>query len=257
MYIKQQIKKWTFHLTMTGIFITTLLLVIILNPFLTYSNKTIYHDFTIFHNKPVDESFLLMLDSASALLKSSEFYRPGIQLDVCLNDGSVYSPLMEKIRGQAFAWGFYDKVVLQGQTNAEENCTELNGYKWNLKQLLAHEMIHCLQFDKLGLLKSNPVAKIPVWKWEGYAEYTARRDDHQQDLSDNIARLLETDKRNDKSWAIELDNHTISPREYYHYWIQMQYCMDIKQMNYMEVLADTTKEESVRNEMMKWYAQRN
>ncbi len=256
--MKQLIIKWTFRLSMTGLFIAILLLVIILNPVLTYSNKTNHYDFTIFHNKAIDESFILRLDDASALLKSSELYRPGIQLDICLNDGSVYSPLMEKIRGQAFAWGFYDKVVLQGKTNAEENYTELNGYKWNLKQLLAHEMIHCLQFDKLGLLKSNPVGRIPAWKWEGYAEYIARQGNNEKNLSDNIIRLLETDKRDAQSWGIELSDHTIAPREYYYYWIQMQYCMDVRQMTYMQVLADTVKEESVRNEMMKWYSmQRN
>ena len=109
---------------------------------------------------------------------------------ICLNDGSNYPKLMQTIRGKAFAWGFYDKVVLQGTANYNYNYVELNGYKWNLTQLLAHEMTHCLQFDKLGLWKSNPIANIPNWKWEGYAEYVSRQNADQKNVSKNIAHLL-------------------------------------------------------------------
>ncbi len=49
--------------------------------------------------------------------------------------------------------------------------------KWDLIKLLAHEPIYCHQFQKLGLRKSNPVAKIPEWKWEGDPEYIARLND--------------------------------------------------------------------------------
>ena len=40
------------------------------------------------------------------------------------------------MRGEAIAIGFYDKVVLQGTANYKANYIELNGYKWNLVQLL-------------------------------------------------------------------------------------------------------------------------
>jgi hypothetical protein len=36
-------------------------------------------------------------------------------------------------------------------------------------------MTHCYQYKKLGLLGSNPIANIPAWKWEGYAEYASRK----------------------------------------------------------------------------------
>ena len=94
----------------------------------------------------------------------------------------MYPSLIEMIQGQAFAWGFYNKVVLNGKLNCKENCVELNGYKWNLIQLIAHEETHCLQFHKFGIWKSNPVASNPKWKWEGYAEYVARQNKDQKDL---------------------------------------------------------------------------
>lgn len=245
--MKQQIKKWTFRLTLTGLFVAVLLLMIILNPNLTYSHKTTHHNYTIFHNKALDASLISKLDHATTLLKTSELYNSTLRLDICLNDGSIYPKLMEIIRGQAFAWGFYNKVVLQGVANYKENDVELNGYKWNLTQLLAHEMTHCVQFDKLGFWNANPIANIPNWKWEGYAEYVSRQNIDQKDLSKNIAQLAATDKN---TWEITFADSTISPREYYEYWTLVQYCMDIKKMTYLQILADTTSEQTVRQEMM-------
>ena len=88
---------------------------------------------------------------------------------------------------------------MQGKANYAGNYVELNGYKWNLTQLITHEMIHCLQFDKLGLRKSNPLAKIPDWKWEGYAEYIAGKKYGEKNLAKNLQLLLRTDKA---EWAI-------------------------------------------------------
>jgi hypothetical protein len=252
--MKQQIKKWTLRLTLTGLLMAGLLLVIVLNPIFVYANKTTHNNFTIFHNGQLDPSLISDLDQATNLLKTSEFYNGNLKLDICLNDGSIYPKLIKTLRGPAFAWGFYDKVVLQATINCKENCVELNGYKWNLTQLFAHEMTHCLQFNKLGFWKSKPVADIPNWKWEGYAEYVARQNNDQKDLSKNIERLLKTEKGN---WGIFFADSTISPEEYYNYWIMVQYCMDIKKVTYKQVLADSTNEETINEEMMTWYKGNN
>lgn len=225
------LQKYLLRLTATIIVIISLLLIIILNPILTYANKTIYNNYIIYHNQPLDPKFTAILDEATTLLQKSELYNKNLKLDICLNDGSSYPALMSAIRGQAFAWGFYNKVVLQGNMNVKENTVELNGYKWNCTQLLAHEMVHCLQFDKLGLFKSNPIANIPTWKWEGYAEYISRQNETQKDYTKNVARLKQ---QNTNSWEITFEDSTIAPREYYNYWLQVQYWMDVKGMRWEE-----------------------
>lgn len=249
--MKRQIKRWAIRIIVTGLFIAGLLLVIILNPVFTYANKTTHNNFKIFHHQPLHPELTIKLDQAAVFLQKSEFYHSKLQLDICLNDGSKYTELLRILRGQAFAWGFYNKVVMQGNTNYKENYVELNGYKWNLTQLLAHEMTHCLQFDKLGLWKSKPIANIPNWKWEGYAEYISRQNNDQKDLFQNMARLLTADKNN---WGIMFADSTIASREYYDSWTLVQYCMDVKKMTYKQILADTISEQTVRQEMTRWFS---
>lgn len=250
--MKRQIKKWILRLTVTVVFIAALLAIIILNPVLTYANKTVHNNYTVYHQQPIGSRLLIQLDNATVLLQKSEWYSPSLKLDICLNDGSAYPRLVQKIRGRAFAWGFYDKVVLQGTAHCDSNYVELDGYKWNLTQLLAHEAVHCLQYDHLGFWKTNPVGNIPIWKFEGYPEYIARREPGQLDLFKNIERLAETEKTDHNGWISFADGTgTVIP--YYRNWLLVQYCMDIKKMSYTVLLADSSAEESVYREMMDWY----
>ncbi len=251
--LKRNIKKWMLRLTATFLLIAGLLLVIVLNPILTYANKTLHNNYKIFHNKPLDPSLLTRLDEVTGLLKKSEIYNPSLKLDICLNDGSVYPSLIKKLRGQAFAWGFYNKVVLQGKADYKNGYAELNGYKWNLIQLLTHEAMHCLQYDKLGFWRSNPIGKNATWKWEGYPEYIARQNSDQEDLFQNISHLIEVEKKDMNGWGIYFSDSTVAPREYYNYWLLVQYSIDIKKMTYLQVLKDRTPEKIVKEQMMNWY----
>jgi hypothetical protein len=248
--MKNQVKKWTARLVATVVVIVSLLLMIVLNPVLTYANKKDCGNFTIYYSSTLHPAFIEYLDEATALIKKSELYDGNIKLDICLNDGSNYPSLIKAIQGPAFAYGFYNKVVLQGTMNCNGNNVELNGYKWNLTQLLAHEMVHCLQYSKLGFWKSNPIANVPHWKWEGYAEYVSRRDLNQQNLVLNIDRLNKADKN---SWCVEFEDGTIAPNEYYNAWTLIQYCIDIKQLTFQQLLSDTTNEQTIKQEMMNWY----
>jgi hypothetical protein len=166
----------------------------------------------------------------------------------------MYPRLLSLLRGRAFAWGFYDKVVLQGNPGYEKNFVELNGYQWNLSQLLAHEMVHCLQFEKYGFWKSNPVAGIPEWKWEGYPEFIARASTGNI-LPQSISRLVEAEKHSNNGW-ISFPDGTGTVINYYKSWLLVWYCMDIKGMSYIRLLRDNTSGEAISDEMMTWYKSR-
>lgn len=210
-------------------------------------------NYTVYHHKPIDGYLLKRLEEANRLLIKSELYDPTFRLDLCLNDGSSYSSIVEMTHGQSFGVGFANKVSLQGTADYRENTVELNGYKWNLTQLLVHESIHCLQFHALGLLKSNPIGNIPRWKNEGYPEYIARQGSDQLDLAQNIERLLHAEKEDINGWDIKFKDNTSVSRQYYRYWLLAQYCMDIKNMSYAQILSDNTDEDAIQKDMTAWY----
>ena len=93
--MKRQIKKWTIRLAATGLLTAGLLLIIILNPILTYANKTTHRNFSIYHNKTIDPLLILALDQATVLVETSEFYNNNLDLDICLNEGSSYPTIIK------------------------------------------------------------------------------------------------------------------------------------------------------------------
>jgi hypothetical protein len=252
-FMKQKIKKWTLRIGIIVLCFMALLFVIVLNPTFLYANKTSFGKYMVYHNKPIENNYQIILTNANKLLKSSEIYDSSFRIDICLNDGSFYPTLIQWFQDPAFGIGFYNKVVLMGNTNWKENYNELNEYKWNLTQLIVHETLHCFQFNKFGLWKSNPVANYPHWKWEGYNEYIARQNSDQINLLKNITRLNAAEIKNTNEWGIRFADSTYVGKYYYKWWILMQYCKDVKNMSYQKILHDTTKEEVLRQEMMNWY----
>ena len=252
--MKRKILKWTLRITVVTLLSLGLLITIVLTPSLLYANKTVVDNFTVYHNKPLDKEFKTEIVEVASLLKASELYDPNYKIDICLNDGSNYPTLIQALHTKAFGIGFYNKVVIMGNINIKENYTEIVGYKYNLTELIAHESLHCFQFHKFGLWKSNPIAKYPDWKWEGYNEYVART--HHANLVNNITYLNQELERDKEEWGISFDDSTYVGRDYYGWWTLMQYCMDIKKMTYKQVLSDTTSEQTVRQEMMKWFSGR-
>lgn len=253
--MKKRLRIWAIRLTATFLLMAILLVVIILYPALTYANKTVHNNYTVFHHQPLRPALLSHLDQATELVRSSEYYDPRWKLDICLDDGALYPHLVEKVWGRAFGRGFYNKVVLMGDARYKENKVVLNGYTWNLEQLLAHEMIHCFQFHKRGLWKSKPVADIPDWKWEGYAEYISRRSPDQQDLFRNSERLLKAGEEARVNGWIWFADGSGTLLLYYRYWLMVQYCMDVKKMRYDQLIDDTLPEEAIWKQVMDWYSE--
>ncbi len=236
-------------------FIVLILILLILNPKLFYRHTTEIGKYTIYHQDSLPKPFELRLKNVDELITKSELNDPNLRLKVCLNDGSVYPSLIQGIRGRAFGWGFFSIAVYRGNFDYVANVVELNGYKWNLEQLMAHEMAHCLQFNKFGILKSWIFKDYPDWKWEGYSEYMSRISGLDNDLSELISRLNAIKKQEADRWDVPLSDGTMAPISYYEYWILVKYCLEIKGMKYQELLDSSITRKEVEEEMSNWFQQ--
>ena len=248
------VKKWLLRLCATTLLILGLLVAIIANPSWLYANKKNHTNFFILHHSPLNTAVQARLEEASLLLKKSELYDSAFSMEICLNDGSSYPGIVGTLGGLAFARGFYNKIVLFGFSDYGNNYSSLSGRRWNFAQLLAHEAIHCLQFNKYGLWNSKPLADIPDWKWEGYPEYIARRNGNADALKMNIRKLIDLEKISKETW-INFEDGTGSPILYYKDWLLVSYCMDIKKMSFGQLLSDNSSREVLWEEMMKWKAE--
>jgi len=230
--MKKQLIKWGLRLLIAGLSFVLVLAAIVLNPTLLYSHETIFGNYTIYHDSLLDNNIKIWIEKSATHMESSEIYDSDLKIDICLNDGSSYPKVIWKIFGSpVFGTGFYNKVVLHGEANYKGNYVRLNGYQWNLTQLLIHEQMHCMQFNYFGLLNSNPIADYPHWKWEGYPEYISRQNIDQKNLLKNITHLIETAAADKNGWGIGFADKTFTSRTYYNWWTMVHYCLEIKKMS--------------------------
>jgi hypothetical protein len=246
-------KKWAVSVLASGGFLILGVVVLVLNPGVLYAHQTLTRQYTIFHDRPLNPALLLRLGQARNLVQTSEVFDNTLRIEVCLNDGSRYPSFIQTLWSPAFAWSFYNKVVLNGEVQAEANRLRFRTYAWNLTSLLAHEMTHCYQFHYFGWWRSNPQARYPTWKWEGYAEYVARHPKGQQDLQQNTARLQQADQTEPDRWNIQLSDSSSTSREYFTYFVLTEYCLDVKRMTFQQVLQDTTSEKAIHQQLVNWY----
>jgi hypothetical protein len=245
-------KKWTLSVCASSGGLLLGLVVLLLHPGALYAHQTLTRQYTIYHNQPLDPALLPRLALAQHLVQASGVFDKDLRLEVCLNDGSWYPRLVQAIWSPAFAWSFSNKVVLNGEANAPANRLTFRTYGWNLTALLAHEMTHGYQVHHLGLWRSNPLAGYPAWKWEGYAEYVARRPGSLQVLREHLARLQEAEQAEPARWDLRLGDGSSTSREYFTYSVLTAYCLDVKHLSFQQLLQDTTSQQATRQQLVAW-----
>jgi len=102
-------RVWALRAFATLLFSLGCLVVILINPALSYARKYNHKAFAIYSEHAPTRTFTLCLDAANELVESSELYDQHWKLDICLNDGSNYPTLIQKVQSKAFAVGFKEE----------------------------------------------------------------------------------------------------------------------------------------------------
>jgi len=125
----------------------------------------------------------------------------------------------------------------------------------NLTYLLAHEMIHCLQAKKYGIMKFNPFRHPEFWKLEGYPEYISRKSwlsSKDYSLTSEIERYVSLENKATDIWILTGEGGCEFPDYYFKGRLMIEYLMDIKHLSYDQILKDSVSENTIFKEMIKW-----
>ncbi len=248
-------KKILIRTFLVLLFCIGLLITFVFCPSLLYAHKTSYKNFVIYHDQSLDENFETVVTKSFELLKAAELFDQHATIEICLNDGSHYPKMIESLMGPDGIRAFSNKVVMHGTPCTEkQDCYQVekfNNEQFPVSQFLSHAFVHCLQYNKYGFFKSNPVAAYDDWKWEGYAEFFTFGTPY------SLSDLIETAFKIKKDQVyVELDNHSKTTVKHLKYAVLMKYCIEIKKMNYGQILKMEDSEAAVYKEMLNWYTKK-
>lgn len=248
-------KKIITRLVVLSALIFGILLTIVLNPTLMFSNSTTIENYTIYHNTSLQPEWNNLINSVNENLRTNELFDPSFQIDICLNDGSIYPLILEKTGGSAFARGFKNKVVIMSEIDFGNKSAKLNGYNWNLEELIIHEIIHCLQYNNRGIFNSKPIAAIDNWKWECYAEFAARGKVGENELKNKINQFVQFQGSKNEGWyQINGDQGVVS--DYYKYYLMVSYFSTVKNLNFDAIINLKNIEKNAWKEVVLWSSEK-
>ncbi len=229
--------------------------IVILFPQRLFAHKISYKEFTVYSNSETDRAIKLVLDNAMTLVQKSELFDSNYDYNIILCDNSFYNKIDNKILGTGpAARARLHNVIIKVRIDPKNNLafpTFHRACEINLTQLIAHEMIHCLQENKYGLLKFNPFTHPEFWKLEGYPEYVSKQA-KDYSLTGDIERYLNLRRQGTNDWILLEEGGCEAPDYYYKGRLMIGYLIDIRHLSYDQILKDTRSENTVFQEMIKW-----
>ena len=256
----KKISKRILKISLLAIITAVLTIVtIVLFPQRLFAYKLEYGKFTVYSNKKIDENIKIVLDHALNLVRKSEMNDSNYKYNIILSYHSFYNKIDDKLLGAGpAARTTLNNVIIKVGIDPKNNTafpTFHRACEVNLTELLAHEMIHCLQANKYGILKFNPFKHPEFWKLEGYPEYISRQQQllkKDYRLTNDIERYVDLERKANGIWIKEEEGGCEVPDYYYKGRLMITYLMDIRHFSYDQILNNTASENTVYLEMMKW-----
>jgi len=238
---------------------TLTIAIVILFPQPLFANKITYKEFAVYSNNRIDDNIKTVLDSALILVQKSELYDPEYKYNIILCNNSFYNKIDDKILGAGpAARARLHNVIVKVRIDAKDDLAFPafpKSCKINLTHMIAHEMTHCLQANKYGLLKFNPIKHPEFWKLEGYPEYISKQKEFSgktYSLASDIDRYLKLGSQATGDWILSEEGGCEVPDYYYKGRLIIEYLMDVRHLSYDQVLKDTISENILFHEMIKW-----
>ena len=167
--------KKIFNWILIGLILSYILLICF--PHLLFTNKLDYKNFSVYYHS-IDintEELKLVLDKSENLLKKTELFKKGISQDIFICNGYSEFTFFALFSRKAFAVNYHiSQNIFITKSSISQDYTIRNGKENNKRTLsgvIAHETVHSLLENKLGLLKYK---LLPSWKNEGYCDFIVK-----------------------------------------------------------------------------------
>lgn len=256
---KKKIKR-ILHFLLTALFLFVLVLAtVILYPQPLFANKVEYRQFNVYSNEKIGDEIKPVLDDALSLVKSSELYDSTYMVDIFLSYQTFFNTIDDKVFGYGpTARAIDNNVIFKVAVEVKKSLVYTTFHKPCVQRfayLIAHEMIHCLQTHKYGILTFNPFKHPEMWKLEGYPEYVARqKGSNTDDLKKEIERFIALKRKRSGLWISVEEGGCEVPEFYLKGRLMTNYLINVKHLTYDQILKDKRSEEEIYAGMIAWAA---
>jgi len=256
-------------------------------PGVLFAHQIEYNSFKVYSQQEFGQGIEGILDDIETALVTSEIYDASLQHDLFFGYGNRPFGIVQDIRlwlvsraipglqpvltYNASAPPRFNHVItfripdIGG--NALRHPDETSSI--NMTQVLTHEVVHTFMLARLGIQR---VARSPMWKQEGYADYVAASTTILADPNYTIGASVERILNHDLSWMqnetggftpmqrgcsqldfIENEQGLGWPTCYYIARVLIEYLTDIKELSFDDLMSQSVTDTETLNELISAY----
>jgi len=252
----RRLAKWTLWGLAVVVALFGLYLSVFFFPYPMFPHHMEHAGFSVYSDREIPEDFTLVLDEARNRAEAMELYRGAKELRIFVCRSQRLFVLINKLAGKGHGGqalvisvagnAFFSKAVIESvglRNGGRPAHSRLEG-SWSAA--IAHEVAHDLVFSEVGYRKAR---RIPVWKSEGYADYSANLAsagaDSNYDFRSRIRILLDED-----SWQSAVG---FVDRRHFRWHVLVEFLCSVKGLTFADLMDEGLTEEGARAELMEWY----
>jgi len=253
----RQVVKWSSVALAAALVLFGLYLSVFFFPYPLFPHHLEHAGFSIYSDREILEDFELILEESRYRVEGMELYRgsKNLRIFVCRSQplfGAINKLAGKRRSGQALVISvagnaFFSEAVIKsvGQRNGGRPVHSRLAGSWSAA--IAHEVAHDLIVVEVGFKRAR---KIPVWKSEGFADYSANlvpaRADPDYDFRNRIGLLLDED-----SWHSTMG---YVDRRHFRWHVLVEFLCSVKALTFEDLMDAGVTEESAETAMMSWYS---
>ncbi len=252
----RKLGKWSLWGVGAVLVLLALYLSVFFLPYPLFPHHTEHAGFSVYSDSEIPESFEIVLDDARRRVVAMELYRGAAPLRVFICRSQRLFVLLNRLAGKRHAGqalvisaagnAFFSEVMIEsvGRRNGGRPVHSRLEGSW--PAAIAHEVAHDLVASEVGFRRAR---RIPVWKSEGYADYSANlasaAADLDYDFRSRIGILLDDD-----SWRSPFG---FVDRRHLRWHLLVEFLFSVKGLAFVDLLDEGVTEEIALAEMMAWY----
>ena len=216
---------------------------IIFFPQLFFANKLEYKNFSVYyHSNDINTKDLkLVLDKSEKLLKKSDLFNKETSQYIFICNGHSEFAFFSHMGRKAFAVNYaICQNIFISKSSISQNYVLRNAKENNKRTLsgvIAHETVHSLLENKLGLVK---YLLLPSWKNEGYCDFIANESSYNK-------------QKGIKEICNSYENTNVSSFKYFKYRMMTEYLFEERKVTLGKFLNDDFDLENINNNLKEKY----
>jgi hypothetical protein len=251
------IAKWTLWGLAVVIALFALYLSVFFLPYPLFPHHTKHAGFSVYSDREIPKDFDLVLEGAQRRVEAMELYRGAATPRIFVCRSPRLFVFLVKLAGKRYA-GQGLGISAAGNVFLSETGIESIGQRNGSRPVhsrlqgswaaaIAHEVAHELVYAEVGFKRAR---RIPAWKSEGYADYSANlaaaASDPDYDFRSRIRYLLD-----DESWRLAVKPFD---RRHFRWHVLVEFLCSVKGLTFKNLIDENVTEDQAWDQMMVWYS---